>query len=134
MKKNRQAQKSQPAKRKVKFLNNTLEAQRARLIDLLKIAPRTTTELRNRYSIMSPAARVLELRKQGHNITLDWIEQYDAAGIKHRAGRYCLIAEVVHEQLARFAVLDKRRMPGDPAYGVLAPAHEPYNAQLVFDF
>jgi len=94
MKKNRPTPKSQPAKPRTEFINNTLAAQRARLIDLLKIAPRTTTELRNQHSIMSPAPRVLELRKQGYNIVLEWVVQYDTAGVKHRAGRYRLIVEV----------------------------------------
>ena len=93
MKKNRPTPKSQPVKRKGQFINNSLEAQRARLIDLLKIAPRTTTELRDRYSIMHPAGRIKELRKLGYDIRLEWIEQYDASGVPHRAGRYRLIVE-----------------------------------------
>lgn len=93
MKKNRPTPKSQPAKRKPEYIANTNAAQRARLLDVLRIAPRTTTELRNQYSIMHPGGRVLELRKLGHNIVLEWFEQYDAAGLPHRAGRYRLIVE-----------------------------------------
>jgi hypothetical protein len=93
MKKNRPTPKDQPAKRKAKFINDTLEAQRARLIDRLRIAPCTTTELRNQHSIMHPAGRIKELRKLGHDISLEWIEQYDAAGVPHRAGIYCLTEE-----------------------------------------
>ena len=93
MKKNRPTPKSQPANIQSQFISNTLAAQRARLLDVLQIAPRTTTELRNQFSIMSPAPRVMELRRLGYNIELEWIEQYDTAGVPHRAGRYRLIVE-----------------------------------------
>ncbi len=86
-------QKSQPVKHKSRFINNSTAAQRARLLDLLRITDLTTTELRDQYSIMHPAGRIKELRKQGYDILLEWIEQYDAAGVPHRAGRYRLIVE-----------------------------------------
>lgn len=93
MKRNRPTPKSQPAITHPEYIANTNAAQRVRLRDVLLIAPRTTTELRNQYAIMHPGGRVMELRRQGYNIRLEWIEQYDAAGVQHRAGRYRLIPE-----------------------------------------
>jgi hypothetical protein len=47
----------------------------------------TTMQARNELGIMSPAARILELRRE-HNISLEWIEELDANGIAHKMGVY----------------------------------------------
>lgn len=42
--------------------------QRARILARLRIGPATTLQLRSELHAMHPAARVLELRRQGHRI------------------------------------------------------------------
>jgi hypothetical protein len=53
----------------------------------------TTLEARDRYGVMSPACRVLELRRQGHIILTVWTWQFDAEGRPHRVARYVLLKE-----------------------------------------
>jgi len=68
--------------------------QRTRLLNALdKIGPRglSTIELRERFDIMSPAPRVLELREAGYHIDTNWITETNAQGNKHRCARYVLI-------------------------------------------
>jgi len=43
-------------------------AQQQRVLAVLMDHPASTFELRDRYSVMMPAARVIELREQGHEI------------------------------------------------------------------
>ena len=52
----------------------------------------TTLYARERLGIMSPAARVLELRKNGHKIITHWTTSEDMAGTKHREAKYVLLA------------------------------------------
>lgn len=47
---------------------NSASVQRARLLQRLKLAPVDTLEARRRLDILHPAARVMELRKQGKRI------------------------------------------------------------------
>lgn len=50
----------------------------------------STLEARNRLHIMHPAARVLELRRQGYGIVTTWDVLRSADGAEHRIGRYLL--------------------------------------------
>lgn len=64
-------------------------AQRLRLLQHLQIYGRiATTEARERYGIMSPAARVMELRRAGFPIETAWRRVRDSAGVEHRQGDY----------------------------------------------
>ena len=76
------------------YADLTASAQRARLLDALRIAPITTIEARRNLDILHPAMRVLELRTQGYGIHTVWTHQETDAGIQHRIARYVLQAEV----------------------------------------
>ena len=69
---------------------NSAEAQRARLLDALRIGPVTTLEARRELDIMAPAARVMELRGLGHQIATIWARQPTHCGKLHRVARYVL--------------------------------------------
>jgi len=64
--------------------------QRARLLLALMAGPVSTSYARDHLNIMSPAARVLELREDGHMIDTELIWQTDHRGRKHKAGVYHL--------------------------------------------
>lgn len=64
--------------------------QRARLLSRLQSSSITTLQARQELDILHPAARVKELREQGHNITTHWTT--DTTGkAKHRVGCYVLL-------------------------------------------
>lgn len=73
-----------------KSSGNSAEAQRARLLERLQHGPITTITARRELDILAPAPRVLELRRQGHNISTVWVTQYTDAGKPHRVALYCL--------------------------------------------
>lgn len=64
--------------------------QRARLLLALMAGPVSTSYARDRLNIMHPAARVLELRGEGHMIGTEWTWQTDHRGRRHKAGVYHL--------------------------------------------
>lgn len=70
------------------------DAQLAKLLALLRQGPKTTMELRE-HSIMMPAARVFQLkRERGHIITTELLPLYDRQGVRHsKCARYHLVAE-----------------------------------------
>ena len=53
----------------------------------------TTLQLREQ-GVMSPASRVMELRRRGWGIALTWRFGVDQSGIVHRTGVYVLQGEV----------------------------------------
>jgi hypothetical protein len=57
-----------------------------------------TLYAREEMGIMSPAARVLELRKQGHNIVTHWTITIDKAGTKHREAKYVLFSDTIKKE------------------------------------
>jgi len=72
---------------------NSAPAQRFRLIDwLLKRGNIDTVEARRELDILSPAARIMELRKRDFKIETVWIDRETDAGKKHRIGRYVLVS------------------------------------------
>lgn len=75
--------------------NNTTKtsftAQRQRLLEALRHGPVTTIQARDELNVMHPAGRVNELRDQGHTIITEMQWLVDAAGRKHKAGKYFLI-------------------------------------------
>lgn len=70
--------------------DNSSSTQRQRVLSWFKNeSPRLSTmKARTLLGIMSPASRILELKAQGHKITLDWIYEYDSNGVAHRMGQY----------------------------------------------
>jgi len=77
----------------------TTSAQCARLLTYLEeFGPIATTDCRDLLSVMSPAARVMELRKRGCNIETIWRYVPDASGVVHRQGVYRLaLGDTCHE-------------------------------------
>jgi hypothetical protein len=69
---------------------NTASAQRARLLDALHRESLTTLEARRKLDVLHPAARVMELRRQGHNIVTAWTTDLTSEGNPHRVARYIL--------------------------------------------
>jgi hypothetical protein len=52
----------------------------------------TTHEARDKLNILHPAGRIMELRRQGHEIVTYWISQPDHLGRPHRVAQYVLFA------------------------------------------
>lgn len=61
-------------------------AQRQQILKWLEEKPLTTLEAREELFIMSIAARIFELKEQGHNIVTNWVK----AGSK-RIAQYVLL-------------------------------------------
>lgn len=54
-----------------------------------EISPRITVgEAREKLFLMSPPARILDLRRRGYKIETHWFIEYDAIGNKHKNGIY----------------------------------------------
>jgi hypothetical protein len=69
---------------------NSTSAQRHRLSNwLYEHGSITTIQARKHLDILSPASRILELRKQGFLITTIWSQCYTEHG-RHRVARYVL--------------------------------------------
>ena len=82
----------EPTKHKNKFTDNSVQNQRLKLLDwLLEKNSITTTQARTNLDIMSPAARILELKKHGYlinTVPAEWISEH---GINHKGvARYVL--------------------------------------------
>tara|TARA_B110000208_G_scaffold27214_1_gene35612 strand:- start:967 stop:1242 length:276 start_codon:yes stop_codon:yes gene_type:complete len=80
--------------------STSTESQRSLLLDHLKKGPLTTIQARDELGVMSPAPRVMELRRQGHNIITLRTETVDRTGTKHREGQYILLTEEEREPVA----------------------------------
>lgn len=77
-----------------KIGNNSLPAQRQTVLDALSVAPRTTIELREQFDIISPPARIFELKARGYNIVKESVTATTAQGRTHnKIARYFLISE-----------------------------------------
>jgi hypothetical protein len=73
--------------------SNDAAAQRKRALELLRTGPKSTLQLRRDADILSPAARVLELKRKGFNILTQWVHQPTDCGKLHRVALYVLLAE-----------------------------------------
>lgn len=74
------------------YADLSAEAQRKRLIDVLRCGPITTIEARRDLDILMPAARIHELKhRHGYDIQKYWIEQETDNGRKHRVAKYVLM-------------------------------------------
>jgi len=81
----------------LKSRSTSTEAQRAKLLALLRLGPQTTYSLR-RNGLAQCAARVWELRKEGHVITTESVTAIDSDGFSHvRVARYRLVSEAFVE-------------------------------------
>lgn len=76
--------------------SNSAHAQRQRLLERLIITPIDTVTARHELDILCPAARVLELRRRGHEIETVWIERQTDCGKLHRVALYSFKPEVSH--------------------------------------
>ena len=73
----------------------TLANQRARLLGHLQAHGEITTlACREDYRVMSPAARIMELRRAGHTIVTESCVAYDFVGVPHRSGTYILVGGI----------------------------------------
>lgn len=70
-------------------------AQQQAILDWFKhVKPTLTTcEARAQLSIMHPGGRILELRRKGCRIELEWITVSDLNGVCHRVGKYCYLTQ-----------------------------------------
>ncbi|CAJ0699242.1 helix-turn-helix domain-containing protein [Ralstonia wenshanensis] len=73
---------------------NSAAAQRERILTALRNGPLTTLQARSELDTLHPAARIQELRGEGHLITTVWAWDFSAAGFPHRVARYVLMPEV----------------------------------------
>jgi len=78
------------------MIHNSNEAQRTRILDWLRRESLTTLQAREHLDIMSPAARVFELRKQDFNIITYWTTE-DSGKAKHRVARYVLLSSEMQQ-------------------------------------
>lgn len=69
---------------------NSASAQRARLLQRLRIAPLDTLEARKMLDILMPAARICELRKQGNRIDTVRVARPTDEGKLHSVALYVL--------------------------------------------
>ncbi|WP_081723352.1 helix-turn-helix domain-containing protein [Paraburkholderia mimosarum] len=75
--------------------SNDAAAQRSRVLDFLRrYGSLSTLDARHLIDVMHPAARVMELRRVGHEIATVWSDEMTPEGGKHRVARYHLMSEV----------------------------------------
>lgn len=72
---------------------NSADTQRERLLQALRAhGSITTLEARKHLDILSPAPRIMELRRAGRGIRTDLVRQATDCGKLHRVGLYVLEA------------------------------------------
>jgi hypothetical protein len=79
------------------FKGTGTATQYKRLLEALRQFGVTTFEAMRYLDVYHCPARVLQLRKQGHNITTRWQTVITEAGEKHRVGLYVLDSGASHE-------------------------------------
>lgn len=77
-------------KTKQKFTDNSASSQCARLLEALKQGPITTFDAMRKLDCYHPPARIITLRKRGHNITTVKKQIQTEAGTWHWVGLYIL--------------------------------------------
>ncbi|MDI1308460.1 MAG: helix-turn-helix domain-containing protein [Methylotenera sp.] len=76
---------------KPNFKDNSATNQCLKILDwLFEKGSITTAQAREYLDVMSPAARILQLKKVGYQIITIWDSWTSEHGIKHRIGRYVL--------------------------------------------
>jgi len=73
--------------------DNSAAEQRRKALELLRTGPKSTLQLRRDGDILSPAARVLELKRRGFEIITHWVHQATESGRLHRVALYVLQRE-----------------------------------------
>jgi hypothetical protein len=89
MAKTRTIETTSPEKRRA-LPGTSCAQQRARILAALQIGRVNTFELMRILDCFDPRPRVLELRAQGHLITLHWAYIETEQGQTHRIGQYAL--------------------------------------------
>jgi len=71
----------------ISLQDTSIQSQRARILDALEGEPsgKSTIDLRENHGVMSPAPRVLELRRMGHKIETVYVERFTPDGVRHRS-------------------------------------------------
>ncbi len=70
---------------------NSAQNQRERILEALRThGAITTIEMRKHLDVMSPAPRIMELRRMGKKITTHWVKQATDSGKVHRVALYVL--------------------------------------------
>lgn len=93
-------QASAPRKRKSNSRSTSTEAQIARLVEMLRLRPHHTHELR-RQGISHPAGRIQDLEEMGFVIGSDRINTVDSDGYLHTGvALYSLIEEPLYQEVA----------------------------------
>ena len=72
------------------FIGTNTRTQSQRLMAALRLFPLTTFEAMRKLDVYHVPARVLQLRKAGHQIITMWQTVTTEAGVKHRVGLYVL--------------------------------------------
>lgn len=74
--------------------SNATSSQRARILKHFETCQKLSTiQARNKYGVLSPAPRMMELKKIGHIIETHWIKEPDANGVLHRVGLYVYLGK-----------------------------------------
>ena len=71
----------------------TTNEQHRRVLEALREAPQSTFDLRSRYNIMHPGARIQELRDTGYRIDTIRQARFDDYGRKHPAVALYVLVE-----------------------------------------
>lgn len=81
----------QKTTRKTKFTDNSTHNQCLKILDwLFERGSITTAQARASLDVMSPAARIMQLKLSGYLIVTVWDSWTSEYGIKHRIARYVL--------------------------------------------
>jgi Helix-turn-helix domain len=79
---------------KIDMNNTSASNQRLAILAELRAGPQTTITLRQ-HGVMHPAARIQELKQQGHNIQTVRVASVTPDGVLHRSvAKYVLLADV----------------------------------------
>ena len=73
--------------------SESASAQRRRVLDALRSGPKSTIQLRRDWDILSPAARVLELKRRGSDIFTQRVHHATECGKLHCVALYVLLRE-----------------------------------------
>lgn len=88
----KKARKIVESKGKINFNDTSAENQRNIILNALKDSPKTIIELRHDYGVMMPAARIKELREEGHRIDTVRMTCFTPDEVKHsNVAQYVLV-------------------------------------------
>ena len=76
-----------------KLGDNSAAAQRARVLDAVRSGPKSTIQLRRGWDVLSPAARIMELKRRGFEILTQWVHEATDCGKLHRVALCVLLRE-----------------------------------------